>query len=126
MMSIKDFGLLKKLMARTTSGTDNERLEAIDHANKLLAKSELTWEKVFARTVTVVDEVEASPETIPGRTVDPEKDQIDDAFDTIRGRTSGSFTTMVESIERQWKEEGWLSPKQKKTIFDARDRERGH
>lgn len=44
-------------MMRTTSENDAEALASLRAANRLLASHHLTWDAVFARTVTVVNEI---------------------------------------------------------------------
>jgi hypothetical protein len=58
-MNLGDFNKLKKLMMLTTSENDVEALAALRKANSLLKAASVTWDRVFARTVTVVNEFEA-------------------------------------------------------------------
>lgn len=109
-MNIKEFRLLQKLMAMTTSPVDGEALMAIRQANRLLGEASLTWEKVFAKTVTVVAEVEADPEP---KVNDPDAARIDSLFATIEDRElPDGLDKFVESLQEQWEKNRSLSPKQ--------------
>jgi hypothetical protein len=123
-MKLKDFERLKRLMMRTTSGTDQERLESIDHANKMLAAEGLTWEKVFARTVKVVQEVEEAPADD-----DPDERrralgvQIDEAFEFLDSR--GRSSKYTNSLREQWEARRFLSDGQRVKLFEIVDEARG-
>ncbi len=52
-MTFKDFNRLKKLMALTTSGVEAEALLALQGANAILLRNELTWERVLDRSIKV-------------------------------------------------------------------------
>lgn len=127
-MRMRDFLLLKKLMAMTTSDADAEVLMAIRQANLMLSKEGLTWETVFSRTVTVVNEFEAAPDQIDepatkaGSSVriDPEAERIDAAFAAIDDAgTRGSFGDFIESLRDQWEKRRSLSDKQRAALFKA-------
>lgn len=124
-MSLKEFGQLKKFMMMTTSGSDSERLQSIDHANRLLAKHSLTWDMVFAKTVTVVNEFEADPET---ETTDAgrraaEARKVDQAFADVEATDPrGSFADFIASLKAQWETKRFLSPAQLEKLFQAANR----
>lgn len=61
MMKLAEYGRLRKLMQMTTSDNDHEALASLRAANAILAAHELSWERVFSRTVTVVNEFEPAP-----------------------------------------------------------------
>lgn len=112
---------LKKLMAMTTSTNDNEALAFMRKANAILLKYGLTWTGVLSRTVSAID---TGPE--PSQDERTLHEEIQMAFDEIRGNTHGDFASFVESIEKQFKDKGYLSPAQRKPLYDAvrRHRER--
>lgn len=109
-MNLKDFQLLKKLMAASTSPADAEALSAVRAANALLAKNGVTWEKVFARTVTVIDE-------LSGREVRPSEGEpfgldANALFETALDRTHGSFRETIADIYSRYERSGRLTDAQ--------------
>lgn len=122
-MKLKDFDKLKKFMQKTMSGTDAERLQAIDFANRVLNEYNLDWDRVFRKLVTVVAEVEESPEDLSAGAIDPEAKEIDEAFNALEeSGLHGSFAATVDSIRGQWTTKRFLTDAQKGVIFRARDR----
>lgn len=117
-MSLKEFGLLRRLMARTTSGTDGEVLESIRHANAMLARHGLTWDKVFDRTVTVIDEVEDA-----ARTEVEGAERIDEIFEFLSERKRrGKF---VDDVRDQWERRRYLHPNAVRALEAIYDEEKG-
>lgn len=128
----------------TTSDADAEALMAIRQANLMLSKEGLTWEMVFSRTVTVVNEFEAAPEgQLPGgrssyvtatelaehssktKQIDVEAERIDAAFAAIDDAgTRGPFGDFIESLRDQWEKRRSLSDKQRAALFKAANERR--
>ena len=124
-MKLADFERLKSLMRMTASDNDNEALQAIRAANRLLMRDHgLTWDKVFARTVTVVSEIEAAPPDIDAAS--DADDELDRAFqrlvDTLR---PSGFRDTVLSIHAQYQRNGSVSPRQREMIINAANNDRG-
>lgn len=115
-MKVKDYDKLRKLMDMTRSPVEAEAHAALRQANRIIEGYGLTWERIFARTVTVVNEVEEDPERHDAR--DPDHDRIDDAFDLLAS-VRGSFAEFVESLHSQWKSKGYLTANQKAALFKA-------
>ena len=118
-ISLTELAQLKKLMSMTTSTNDNEALAFLRKANAILAKYNLTWTEILSRTVTVG----ASLAPIPGHDVSNGEvsieRQIEAAFDEIRGNVSPGFAEYVESVEKQFLRDRYLSPAQRQPLFAA-------
>lgn len=95
-MSLKEFQRLKKLMASTMSDNDGESLAAIRAANKLLTGNGLSWERVFARTVTVISEMTGNPIASSSKT--DEELMFEEALDG----TDGTFRQTLLDIYERW------------------------
>lgn len=104
---------LKKLMAMTASTNDHEALAFLRKANAILSKYGLTWHDVLSRTVTA----EAGPEPMNDEV--SLKDEIQRAFDEVRGTASGSFADFLTSIENQFNATGYLSPAQRAPLYKS-------
>lgn len=121
-ISTKEFGLLKKLMAMTTSDADAEVLMAIRQANAILAKHGLDWVKVFAKVVTVIAEVEAAEDDHHGHDVEAER--IENAFDALQEQDlKGGFADFIESLREQWERKRFLTDAQKRALFKAAEKD---
>jgi hypothetical protein len=122
-MKLKDFERLKSLMRSTTSDNDNEALQAIRAANRLLMRDyALTWDAVFARTVVVTTEVEAAPEYHVAKT--EEAVELQSAFADAMEGASGGFSEFLSDVYEQWQAKGYLSARQKQVVMDAAARAR--
>lgn len=121
---LNQLALLRKLLAMTTSANDAEALVAVRKANAIMKTHAFTWDDLFARTVTV-DAAEPEPEAPSEAAL---RDKINESFDYLRGRDLGNFTDFIESIEKQWLGKKYLTPGQRKPLFDAvemaKDKER--
>lgn len=118
-MSLTSFNQLKKLMARTTSDSDNEALSSIRHANRLLEANGITWDHVFRRVVTVVHPVDGS--TIDQATL-RDDDGLDALFERAIDNAEGGFRDTLLSIRSQYERTGRLSPKQRAVVEGAASR----
>lgn len=119
-MKLDDFRRLKKFMALTTSDNDNEALQALRQANKVLSAHGLTWPAILDKTVTVKNEMEQMP-------IEPsaqrEGERIDKAFQTALDRIPrGTFRDFILSLEKQWHETRHLSPAQRDAVIRAAQR----
>lgn len=115
-MRLKDYFRLQKLMMMTTSENDNEALSALRSANTILKAESLDWNKVFARTVQVINEFEPAPSDQPGDGSD-----VDEAFATVM---EGHESEFISSLYDQWQRKRWLSPAQRDALFKTAQRER--
>ena|SRR5579863_1637267 len=115
-LSLKEFGRLKACMARTTSDSDPEALASIRAANAILVAHALTWEKVFARTVTVVSEMSGEVVTDEGG------DDLDHVFEMALDGASGSFREMLLDIQAKHERGIPLTPRQMEVVREAADR----
>ena len=134
-MKLADFNLLCKFMTLTMSDNDAEALTALRMANKVLTKDTLTWERVLKRSLRIDEpEFEAAPESYKapfgGTARTPPRpntagatqgtNALEEAFEKINNSNlhthSGTFKYTIESIEKQWREKGWLSKAQKELI----------
>lgn len=114
-MKLADYKKLTKLMMMTQSDNDNETLEAIRGANKILAAYGIDWNRVFSRTVQVVNEVEQ----------DPEHPEAKSAVDALFASAFDMHPTpFIESIYEQWQKRSWLSTKQLEALQNFVDSKR--
>lgn len=93
-MNLADFRKLKAAMVLTASSNDGEALAAIRAANRILEASGLTWEGVFARTVTVISEMSGH---VVGAVGDGEEDELDSLLEEAlrRARPDTDFYAML-------------------------------
>lgn len=98
---------------RTTSENDAEALASLRAANRLLAQHSLTWDSVFARTVTVVNEI------IDNTKSDSDEDAL---FEKALEGTTGKFRDVLLSIYEQYHSGHRLSEKQWQVIRNAASR----
>ncbi len=112
-VNLKDFTKLKGLMAMSNSDVDNEALQAIRAANRLLIANGMTWELIFSRTVRVINEVEEAPHR---------DDDLAASFDLALRNATGTFRQTLESIREQYEARGWISPKQRAMVENAAER----
>ncbi len=113
---------IKKMMAMTTSSHDGEALNALKLVNGILKKHGITWDELLTKMVSAdveVAEVEEDPD------VDNMAKNINMAFDELRGVDLGDFRNYINSIEKYWLEHKYLSPAQRKPLFNAVLKRRG-
>ncbi len=122
-MPLSDLTQLKKFMAITMSPHDGERLAALGKANELLGKHKLTWDDVLSRTVQVA-QVGYAPVGEEEDEDVPIEQQIQRAFDEMRGVDVGSFRNFLDSIEEDFRDKKYLSKEQRKPLFEAVKRHR--
>lgn len=131
-LPITQFAKLEKMMGLTFSDNDPEALVALRMANKILTAHKLTWSDVFKRLVTV--DVESAPDepTVKAEghggsgqpSAKSQGSDIAEAFEIVRRdlKKGTSFADFIDSLEVQWDEKGYLSPAQRKALFDAATR----
>lgn len=123
-MKIKTFHTLKRLMQQTTSDNDHEALSALRKANDLLKADGVDWDRVFARTVQVINEFEAAPDDGEWL-IDSSKlwrqqsaTRIDAAFEVLgRKELRGEAEDFIASLQEQWLTRRSLSEKQQEALF---------
>lgn len=125
-ISLADLGLLKKMLGLTASANDHEALTAIRKANSVLSKNKLTWDEVLSKTVVASYVADTVRQPTSHRVHDVEEDdevdlstEIKSAFATLRGKVKGDFANFITSLEEQFEEKGYLSPKQRRPLFEA-------
>lgn len=122
-MKIAKFNLLKKLMNMTQSGSEAERLKAIDSANAILAESNTTWDRVLDRVIKVEVEIEDRSTADPASRDRTEeravlRKRIGEAFSALESvDLRGGDADFVASLKDQWDRRGSLSPEQLKYLF---------
>jgi hypothetical protein len=126
-VKLENFRRLKLMMNKTMSGTDAERLTAIDMANRIVADEKTTWDRILDRVISVDVPIEAvAAKSAEG--VDPAirkafVKKVNDAFEAIEeSDPRGTFTDFIASLRDQWDARGRLSPAQLEALFAARDR----
>lgn len=117
-MKLKDFSTLKRLMMLTTSDSDAEALAALRKANALLLANGVDWDRVFGRTVQVINEFEPAPDDDPDQERTRGAGMIDAAFETL-AEVRGGFADFITSLQDQWTKRRFLSDKQKEALFRA-------
>lgn len=136
-MKLKDFNLLKKFMAMTTSENDNEALQALRRANAVLLQYQRTWVQVLDRVIHVDAAVEEDPETEasseparPGARPSQPSDyvaRVNAAISAVLDDARpGSFRDLILDFQAQWEDKHFLSERQHETLFRALDRVRNH
>lgn len=114
-MKLADYKKLTKLMMLTSSENDNESLSALRAANAILKTYEIDWNRVFSRTVQVINEFEPAPEE--EKPTNRSK-QIDEAFETVLASDlKGSAATFIDSLYQQWNNNHFLSQLQHEALM---------
>jgi hypothetical protein len=134
-MTTKEFKQLKDLMMRAAASVMDEEaqaeaLQCFKRATLILAKHGHTWAEAMDKVIKVVNEVEGFEEIPDERPVrrgsarPTAPDDLDNLFeDAMAGASgSGSFLELLESIHAQWKEQGWVSPRQREVVENAAER----
>ena len=111
-MTVAEFGQLKKLLTLATSDNDHEALASWRKATALVARHGYTWEMVLSRTVSVINEVEA--------TEDP--DEVEDLFDKALRGADGTFRDTLLSIKSSYDSRGFMTPRQREVVEAAAER----
>lgn len=127
-MNLKDFTTLRKLMMLTTSTNDAEALTALRKANALLLANGVDWDKVFGRTVTVVNDFEPAEDDVPASQNQARHDKmIDAAFEVLERKSlRNGAEDFIASLHEQWLTRRSLSEKQQEALFKfARNAEEG-
>lgn len=141
---LAELNQIKKIMGMTTSIHDGEALNAIRKVNSMMAKHKITWADFFERTIST----ESHPAyTSYGRGPnnngtkrheysDPSEDEMDvgdetdlhsmikAAFDELRGVDLGNFRSFIDSLENQYLAKKYLTPSQRKPLFETVKRHR--
>src|ERR1700675_4984262 len=119
-MKITTFRTFQKIMAQTISTNDAEALNALRAANAILAKEELTWERVLNKTVNVVNEFEPDPEgehptdkRAGMSRKQADENLLDEAERAARGRGAMDF---VASVREQFDLRGFMSNRQREAL----------
>jgi hypothetical protein len=120
-----DRAKLAKILARTSSQNDNERLVALNMANAMVNDAGTTWEAVLAESLFNVVNIEIQRAPPPASAYQQEdgwtpphlndKDAIQLMFKTVFALPrSGNdeFWEWMDSIHRRFQEHGNLTPKQ--------------
>ena len=116
-MKLSAFNKLRKTMMMTTSSNDNEALNALRIANKVIADEGYTWEDVFGRLVTVQEhEVEAAAEEVPEAT------RITEIFTSIQDRFPKSYNSFIQSLPEQGTASTSRSQRQKSALYETAQR----
>lgn len=109
---------LTKLLAMTTSSSDNECLTAIRKANAMLAARNMTWELFIKGRYPKVDFSTSSPKgEHPTDSRRPE--EINHMFEVVFRNASGSFLIFIDSIHEWWEKNGFLTDKQLSALEKA-------
>lgn len=127
-MNLKTFQTLRRLMQQTTSDNDHEALAALRKANALLRGDNVTWDKFFSRTVTVVNDFEPAEDDIPSSQNQARHDKmIDAAFEVLERKSlRNGAEDFIASLHEQWLTRRSLSEKQQEALFKfARNAEEG-
>lgn len=124
-MTPGQLSMLIKVLNLTTSPNDAEALAAARKANDLLKRGTTTWEALLNSGGSVV--APDVDEGDLGGDDNAEARAIDEAFQTIfaYGNLRGSFEDFINSLHEQWQHRRSLSPRQKRSLFEAAERERG-
>lgn len=127
-MKIDQLKLLEKLLGMTTSVNDNEALVAMRKANQLLKDNRITWSEILRKQVTVAVNTytDNGPAAAPTDIVAATNAKVQNALDFLRGRDVGKMNDFVSSLDKQWAEKGYLSPAQRKPLFDLYERQNGN
>jgi hypothetical protein len=123
-LSIREYERLQKLMEMTASDNDNELIQAMRAANKLLNQHGYTWRAVFRRVVRVVQEFEPDDgEPAPDRFRREDDEEIANAFRVALDDTRpGSFRDTLLSIQAKYETTGRLTERQREVVMDAAHR----
>lgn len=125
-MKIADFRKMKLMMNMTLSGSDQEKLTAIEKVNEIIARSNTTWDKILDRVIKVDVVVESVEDATAGKLGDVNAEErrrafrrrIDDAFAAIeKSDPRGSWADFVADLKSQWERNGRLSEAQTEAVL---------
>jgi len=117
-MTIQELNKFEKLLAMTNSSNDAEALVAIRKANRMLAEARITWKELLSKQVTQEgDGMEAGSAAPDINTATDNHIQL--CLDTLRGVNLGDFSNFIIDLDRVWKQNKYLTPGQRKPLFDA-------
>lgn len=117
-----DLSLLKKTLGMTASEHDGEALAALRKSLAIMRRHGVTWTDIFDRLVGTTQQVAPAQRGADELRPSTETDlttMIQNAFDELRGTDLGDFRGFVDSIERTFASTNYLSPEQRKPLFDA-------
>jgi hypothetical protein len=114
-MKISDYRKLCKCMQQTFSDNDHEALAAIRAANGILkANGDLTWDRVFARTINVINEVEEDPERAAAR---PRNSADSDLIAAAEAQANRDWDIdFIISVQDQFRTRHFLTDKQRDVL----------
>lgn len=102
-----DLSKLAKLMELSTSPVDNEALTSIRMANKILFENNISWSEFIGQKTIIIQEIQQiTQKTKPD--ADIEK-MLSECLINVR---SPSGKTFIESLNKFYKQRGYLTPKQ--------------
>lgn len=128
---LTDLTLLAKCLGMTASAVDPEALAAVRKANTILAKHHFTWDELLRKQVGVL---QSTNDLGVGYDDEPYEEDvaerfnrdkpvaqlsIDDAFSYMRDRDVGSFRGFLTSVEKFYRERGYLTRAQRQSLFKA-------
>ena len=117
-MRVADFARLKKMMSLTTSENDGEALAALRAANKIIAASGTSWQRIFDRLVTIENPIEAAVDEDAVRRVD--KASVDVAFEAALAKVPpGRFRDFLLDLEAKWQRTNYLTPDELAAVENA-------
>jgi len=117
-MSLEKLALLEKCLMMTTSDQAGEAANAIWKANKILSDHRITWRELLSKQLGLSND---EPVGVPTDPVAATNAKIQRALDTLRGVNLGNFSQFIESIDAKWSQDKYLSPAQRKPLFEAYD-----
>lgn len=118
-ISLEKLALLYKCLLMTTSNQAGEAANAIWKANKILSEHNITWSDLLQKQVGLAD---SEPLPAGGDVQTATDAKIQRALDALRGIDMGNFSNFIESLDAQWTNRKYLSPAQRKPLFEAYDK----
>ena len=119
-LTITQLNLIEKLLGKSTSDNDHEAAAAIRAAHKILKDAGLTWGQLLRKQVgTVSQYTDDGPAGAADDVVAATNAKVQKALDTLRGVDLGKFNDFIASLDKQWSEKKYLSPAQRKPLFEA-------
>jgi len=117
-MTIQELSKFEKLLAMTNSSNDAEALVAIRKANKMLADARITWKELLSKQVAQEGDGMEAGSAAPD--VNKATDNhIQHCLDTLRGVDLGDFSNFIKDLDKTWNDCKYLTPGQRKPLFDA-------
>lgn len=116
-LTITTLNLIEKALGMTGSANDHEAAAAIRKVNTILKDHDITWAQLLRKQVQTAYTM-SEPEAAGASVQEATDRAVQTALDSLRGRDLGKVTDFIASLDKQWAEKKYLSPAQRKPLFE--------